>query len=368
MIPRLRRWLRPPRVLRPTRAGWIFFAITFGVGFAALNTGNNVLYLVLSLMLGFLTLSGVLSESALRGIEVRRRLPRELYAGDDNPVLLEIGNRQKRIPAFALVVEDLLFEPAELSSKGSSRQESEYESRSCFEPVHQRSDRPDKAPAVGRTFALRVGPRQSEMRRYAFRPARRGPVEFAGYRVSTRFPFGLFLKFRTLEDFEQALVFPEVEPLRTPPPIGDAVDAGAGSATDAGLGSDVSGLRDFEPGDSLRRVHWKSSLRRGSPLVAQVEDERETQVEVTLRTATQSPSQHTTARQSFEQRVRRAASEVVRHLAAGLEVAVRTDSERLPFGSGDRHRRLLLSFLALVEPDRALADTARAARGGSRAA
>jgi hypothetical protein len=61
----LRRWLRPPRTLRPTRAGWSFFAITFGVGFDALNTGNNLLYLVLSLMLAFLVLSGALSESAL---------------------------------------------------------------------------------------------------------------------------------------------------------------------------------------------------------------------------------------------------------------------------------------------------------------
>ena len=71
-LERVRRWLRPPRTLRPTRAGWAFFAITFGVGFAALNTGNNLLYLVLSLMLAFLVLSGVLSESALRGIEVRQ--------------------------------------------------------------------------------------------------------------------------------------------------------------------------------------------------------------------------------------------------------------------------------------------------------
>jgi uncharacterized protein (DUF58 family) len=344
VIPRLRRWLRPPRVLRPTRAGWIFFAITFGVGFAALNTGNNLLYLVLSLMLGFLTLSGVLSESALRGIEVRRRLPRELYAGEDNPVLLEIGNRLKRVPAFAIVVEDLMFE------------------------AEQRSHRPDKAPAVGRTFALRVGPRQSETRRYAFRPACRGRIEFAGYRVSTRFPFGLFLKFRTLEDFEQAVVFPEVAPLRTPTPIGAAVDAGGGSTTDAGLGCDVSGLRGFEPGDSLRRVHWKSSLRRGSLLVAQVEDEREAQLEVYLRTATQPPSQHPTARQSFEHRVQRAASEVVHHLAEGLDVALRTDSERLPFGHGDRHRRRLLSFLALVAPSHAPTSTAGAARGGSLAA
>ena len=72
---RLRRWLRPPRTLRPTRAGWVFFALTLGVGLAALNTGNNLMYMVLSLLLSFLVLSGVLSESALRGIQVRRLLP-----------------------------------------------------------------------------------------------------------------------------------------------------------------------------------------------------------------------------------------------------------------------------------------------------
>ncbi|HEX9618723.1 MAG TPA: hypothetical protein VF989_01230, partial [Polyangiaceae bacterium] len=76
---RLRRFFRPPRTLRPTRAGWSFFALTFGVGFAALNTGNNLLYLVLSLMLSFLVLSGVLSESALRGIGLRRRIPSDQH-------------------------------------------------------------------------------------------------------------------------------------------------------------------------------------------------------------------------------------------------------------------------------------------------
>ena len=96
---RARRWLKPPRILRPTRAGWIFFLLTFGVGFAALNTGNNLLYLVLALMLSFLVLSGVLSESALRGIRVRRRLPAEIFAERPTPVALEIHNEQKRVAA-----------------------------------------------------------------------------------------------------------------------------------------------------------------------------------------------------------------------------------------------------------------------------
>ena len=89
----LERWLRPPRTLRPTRAGWIFFALTLGVGFAALNTGNNLMYMVLSLLLSFLVLSGVLSESALRGIQVRRLLPAELVAEREAIVGVEVSNR-----------------------------------------------------------------------------------------------------------------------------------------------------------------------------------------------------------------------------------------------------------------------------------
>jgi uncharacterized protein (DUF58 family) len=117
---RLNRWLSPPRKLRPTRAGWIFCVLTFGVGFAALNTGNNLLYLVLSLMLGFLVLSGVMSESALRGIRVRRQLPRDLFAGETTAVGLEISNRQLRIPAFAVLVEDRIREEGQEERAGAA--------------------------------------------------------------------------------------------------------------------------------------------------------------------------------------------------------------------------------------------------------
>jgi uncharacterized protein (DUF58 family) len=136
--------------------------LTTGVGFAALNTGNNLLYLVLSLMLGFLVLSGVMSESALRGIRVRRRLPRDLFAGSASSVGLEITNGLRRVPAFAVVVEDRV-------SEGGS---------------------PPRA--AGRAFALRVDAGATEVRSYQLTPTRRGIVNFEEFRVFTRFPFGLF--------------------------------------------------------------------------------------------------------------------------------------------------------------------------------
>lgn len=326
---RIRRWLRPPRILRPTRAGWCFFVVIFAVGFAALNTGNNLLYLVLSLMLAFLALSGVLSESALRGIEVNRLLPSELFAGRENPVRLEIRNRQRHVPAFAVVVED------------------RYVAR---EATHPSLD--DEVAPAGRVFVLRVDPGGTQVRGYHFSPAKRGPLLFAGFRVSTRFPFGLFVKSMILPGPKQTLVYPAVEILPVPPLAAGRREVGRSDVPERVEGPMVAGLREFQDGDLLRRVHWKASLRRAKLLVRELEDDLEPEVEVQLRTGGHDPGD------AFEKRVRWAASEFLAHLEAGLRVALRTDSERIAPGSGPRHRAAGLSFLALVKPESANATAA----------
>jgi len=323
---RLRRWLRPPRTLRPTRAGWLFGAITFSVGFAALNTGNNLLYLVLSLMLAFLVLSGVLSESALRGIAVRRRLPAELYDRGVARVGLEIANQQRRIAAFAVVVEDRVRERG-----GPER-------------------------AAGRVFALRIGPGGRELRSYRYRPAGRGEIRFEAFHVYTRFPFGLFSKSLTIESPQPALVYPAVEELGLPPRLGSTTEVGERPAGRGAAGAEVSGLRDFAPGDPLRRVHWPSSLRRGALVVREVRSHQRDEVEVRLRTAGQ------VAGELFERAVGWAASEAVAFLAAGSRVALRTDRERLAGRDGSAQRARLLAFLARVEPDRSSAPASGAPR------
>ena len=325
---RIRRWLRPPRTRRPTRAGWVFGAITFSVGFAALNTGNNLLYLVLSLMLAFLVLSGVLSESALRGISVRRRLPSELFDQQVSRVGLEISNQQRRIPAFAVVVEDRVRE------RGTTER------------------------AAGRVFALRVGAGEGEARSYRFRPQGRGEIRFEGFQVYTRFPFGLFSKALRIESGEAALVYPAVEPVFTPPHIGSQRERGERAAGRGATGAEVAGLRDFTAGDPIRRIHWPTSLRRDTLVVREVRSHQQDEIEVCLRTAGQG------AGELFERAVRWAASEAVAFLDAGSRVGLRTDRERILARDGARQRISLLAFLARVEPDEAsLAGEASLAAG-----
>jgi uncharacterized protein (DUF58 family) len=310
------RWMQAPRTLRPTRAGWVFFAFTLGVGLAALNTGNNLLYMIHSLLLSFLVLSGVMSESALRGIRVRRLLPAELVAERSGQIALELANDQPRIPAFALVVEDFV------ASGG------------------------DEHAATGRAFALRIGPRAHETRSYAFAPKQRGKLEFSGVRVATRFPFGLFSKAMWIDLAQSALVFPALDP----------VDPRGGRASDprhaehaggsGGASAEAASLRPYAPGDAFRRIHWRASLRRDELMIREPEQDRRRDVTVRLATRGVAPGD------AFEREVRRAASEVAAQLAAGQRVALRTETAAFLPGDGARHRAQLLSFLATLAPER----------------
>lgn len=305
--------LRPPRSLRATRAGWCFIAIIFGVGFAALNTGNNLLYLVLAMMLAFLVLSGLLSESSLRGIRIERRLPRELYARADNRVVLRIRNNLRRVASFALSVEDLL----------------------------ETADGPDSA---GRCFALRVEPRGASDQSYAFRPDHRGDVHFDRVRVSTRFPFGLFIKSVELELPESALVYPGLQRVGTRHDVIGADDASHSIEGAAKRGDDIAGLREFEPGDSVARVHWRRSQRVGRLVVGEREGEASGEIEVLL--SLDGDASHSV----HESRISLAASEAVTHLERGLRVGLSAPNLRIPPSSGPAHRREILTVLARLDP------------------
>src|SRR4051812_9827546 len=97
-------WFRPPRRLRFSRAGWMFTGGTLVLGLAAIGTGNNLLYLVLGAMLGFITLSGWMSEQMIRRLEVRRRPPRALTAGARGRITYEVHNAKRRLPSLAVEV------------------------------------------------------------------------------------------------------------------------------------------------------------------------------------------------------------------------------------------------------------------------
>ena len=100
-------------------------------------------------------------------------------------------------------------------------------------------------------------------------PLRRGVVRTSGFVLQSGDPLGLFTNRRTLPDRELALVFPRYASL------GGAhrqreVEA-ALAAPRAGSGNEIFGVREYRRGDPLRRIHWRTSARRGELVVREFE-------------------------------------------------------------------------------------------------
>ncbi len=236
---RIRARLRPPRKLRFTREGRYFIAISLGIGLAAINTGNNLLYLLLGWLLSFIIASGLLSERVLRGLRIRRRPPPRVFA--NVPFLMEISveNTKRSLASYSIEIEDLVTGTV-LDKK-------------CYFL---------KVPA-GRT--------QRTSYRHTF--ARRGAYRFNGFRIGTKFPFALFRKSRDVSDEARVLVYPRVYPVAVLAPR--AQHLGAHAARQMGRRGEFFGLREFREGDDQRDIHWRSTARSGRPLVREFEEESE---------------------------------------------------------------------------------------------
>ncbi|HZC75851.1 MAG TPA: DUF58 domain-containing protein, partial [Gaiellaceae bacterium] len=118
---------------------------------------------------------------------------------------------------------------------------------------------------------------------YQLRDVPRGRHRFAPVRLSIADPFGLAEAELALEEQEALVVYPRLTEL-------DRVffDGGAGPEHGRRLllrrpvGFELHSVRDYQQGESLRRVHWPSTARRGSLMVKELEDSPRDEVAVLL--------------------------------------------------------------------------------------
>jgi len=102
-----------------------------------------------------------------------------------------------------------------------------------------------------------------------FRAARRGPVSASGWRIHTSDPLGFFGGVRRAADSEIALILPRFASLAARRQTRELEASVA--APRAGSGNELFGIREYRPGDSLRRIHWRSSARHGELVVREYE-------------------------------------------------------------------------------------------------
>ncbi|MBI3934014.1 MAG: DUF58 domain-containing protein [Acidobacteria bacterium] len=97
-------WLRVSMDYKLTREGYVFIALIFVLAIAGLNTGNNLLYLILSSMLAAILMSGFLSISVLSGVELEVLLPDHVFARRPVPARIHLRNDKKRMPSFSITL------------------------------------------------------------------------------------------------------------------------------------------------------------------------------------------------------------------------------------------------------------------------
>lgn len=303
-----------PRRLRFTREGRVFVLVTLGVGAAAVNTGNNLLYLVLGMMLSLIVLSGILSEVVLRFVRVERRLPRRAFAGAPCLVELTLHNGKRRAPSYSVELEDVA--PGQ--------------------------------PIERRVYLLKVDAGEAESASYPLTPARRGRLGFEEVIVRTRFPFGLFEKWRTVTAEDELVVYPALAPDAASPS-----DRGA-SGRDVpipqrGAGSEVSGLREYAVGDEARAIHWRRTAALGKTVVR--DRQRDAARRITLLVDELRPAGADERWDAaYEAMLSRVATAVGQALDRGAAVEVVARTGRSPWVLPGRSPDPAWRFLALLDP------------------
>ncbi|MBX3129738.1 MAG: hypothetical protein KF718_23685 [Polyangiaceae bacterium] len=312
---RVLRWFRPPRRLKLTREGKYFIGITFGVGFAAINTGNNLLYLLLGMLLSLIVVSGVMSEMSLRHLTVVRRLPPRAQVGRPHLVEIEVYNHKTRVPSYAIEIEDLRA----------------------------------GQPADKRCFFLKISPQSAQVAAYRRNPGRRGRDRHIGFRVATRFPFGLFEKSRELSADGDLIIYPAVDPIRLSSDQG-GVKLGLDGNLGRGHGDEILGVRPKRDGDDPRDVYWPKSTVPEQEVYRERARETRRDVDLHLDSIHPGDTPDDAWSERFERRIRDLASRSVAHLKRGDTVSLRTSTGERVRAGVTHGADPILRFLALIEP------------------
>jgi uncharacterized protein (DUF58 family) len=317
-VPRWLAWMDPGRTIWPTRDGWWCLTAAIGLGVAAMNTGNNLLYLLASLLLGVITVSGIFSEQSMRGVRLTPVVPEEIYAGRSAMFGAWLANHKRWRTSYSLTLEIMA------------------------------------AGGVRRAHVERLGARDERLVSWEVTIPTRGRQRLPRVRLTTRFPFGLFVKGgRVLLDRE-IVVFPAIGPVPRQRQR-ELASGGPRPSPRRGRGHDLYNLREYRAGDDPRLIHWRSSAKTGALLVRELQADTAVDTRIVLDGTGTRDAGH------LERGLSEAASLAVQLLRGGARVELTGPGVSVPLGRGRGHAHRLLTALALFEPSTAGVPSGRAA-------
>lgn len=269
-VPRLARrtsieWLRTSIDYHLTREGMVYISVIFILSIAALNTGNNMLFLILAAMIAAILVSGFASRMVLSGAEVEIVLPDHVFARQPVLARVKLRNTKPVLPSFSVRVGN----PEESQSRRTRKSKAAVTS-----PATPCS--PILAKGIYFPY-VRAGREVNQVLEVVF--PRRGAYRDEFFALSTRFPFGFLEKIRKIPAAREMVVYPSVEPTEEFYEILPML-TGEIESYYRGRGHDLYSIRDYLPSDSARFVDWKASAHTAALKVREFtrEDERRLQL------------------------------------------------------------------------------------------
>ncbi|HWY02409.1 MAG TPA: DUF58 domain-containing protein [Candidatus Acidoferrum sp.] len=334
-----------------TRAGVIYALVTLVIGIAALNTGNNLLYIVVAAMLAAILVSGVVSAWVLRWLQLDVRLPEHVFAGRPVAARIVLRNPRRWLPSFSIRVVS-----TRKKRNGPSKQW-RWEATTFAFPFNRPSEQqwvrlPDRRlrrvtvvppPAgifQGMAYFPFLPPHSELSADLELRFDQRGRYREDSFGLATRFPFAFLTKTRHVSLPREVLVYPRIEPSNEVFEVLPLV-RGEWESFVRGRGSELYRIREYVPEDSARHVDWKATAKSGSLKVREFarEDERK------LCIAFDNPQPGLISERAYEKAV---------DLAASLAWHFSTQEAQVSFlvpgrpPTSDLHE--YLAWLAVIEP------------------
>jgi uncharacterized protein (DUF58 family) len=315
--------------LEITSGGIVFVMALIVVALAAWNTGNNLLFLVFSIMLSTLFVSWAAARMSLRDLTVAAHFPDHIFAGEPAEVTVTVRNSKRMLPSFSVLV----------AARGPTEREDHSQNR--------------RTRFLKRTLGYFIYiPHKSAAEQQIQKTfAKRGHVIVNGFELSTAFPFGFFRHRRRLSARDvDIVVYPK------PEVVADELNllplySGQTASFRRGAGHDLLMLRDYQPRDELRHIDWKATARAQRLTVREFTAEDERRITIMLDTRLTEDIDPENFRIRFESGVVQAASLVKHFIEERAEVSLVLGNQRGGFGTGPEQLYTSLRRLAIIEPE-----------------
>jgi hypothetical protein len=299
-----------------TREGAIYLIACIVIAIAALNTGNNLLFMVVATMLAAVLVSGGFSTWMLLNVDLEVSVPEHVFARQTISGRVAVRNHGH----FSLFSVEVI-------------------------PASQKQRKKEKTPLSNSILRSSLyfpwlGAGQARFENVDLRFERRGSYSQKELGVATRFPFSFLRKTRMIRLESEIVVLPSVEHtqdfMETLPML-----IGEFESFVPGRGHDLYRIREYSPGDPARHIDWKSTAKAGNLMLREFarEDERN------LRIVFDNPAPGILDAQEYERGIELAAS-LAWHFA-NENVSL---SFMAPDYDGSEEVLSFLKYLAVVQP------------------